>query len=56
MRKASLLLSLLLVPALVAAQDAPSAGTAGAPRVRVVTSAGNFVIEKYGASLVLRKL
>jgi cyclophilin family peptidyl-prolyl cis-trans isomerase len=39
------LLSLLLVPALVAAQDEPAAGTAGSPRVRVVTGAGNFIIE-----------
>ena len=43
MRKVSLLLCLLLVPHLVAAQDAQPA--AGAQRVRVVTSAGNFVIE-----------
>jgi cyclophilin family peptidyl-prolyl cis-trans isomerase len=45
MRIATWLLSLLLVPALVAAQDAPASGTAGSPRVRVVTGAGNFVIE-----------
>jgi len=45
MRIASLLLSLLLVPALVAAQDAPASGAAGSPRVRVVTGAGNFIIE-----------
>jgi cyclophilin family peptidyl-prolyl cis-trans isomerase len=43
MRKVSLLLCLLLVPQLLAAQDAPPA--TGAPRVRVVTTAGNFVIE-----------
>ncbi len=43
MRKFSLLLCLLLVPQLLAAQSAPP--TAGAPRVRVVTTAGNFVIE-----------
>ena len=46
MRKVSLLLCLLLVPQLLAAQDAqPAQPTTGAPRVRVVTSAGNFVIE-----------
>lgn len=47
MRKVSLLLCLLLVPQLLSAQDAQplAAPVAGAPRVRVVTSAGNFVIE-----------
>ncbi|HVJ30129.1 MAG TPA: peptidylprolyl isomerase, partial [Gammaproteobacteria bacterium] len=47
MRTVSLLLCLLLVPQLLAAQDAQPAAAvaAGAPRVRVVTSAGNFVIE-----------
>jgi cyclophilin family peptidyl-prolyl cis-trans isomerase len=47
MRLASLLLCVLLVPQLAAAQDgAPQASSAGpATRVRVVTSAGNFVIE-----------
>ena len=47
MRKVSLLLCLLLVPQLLSAQDAQTtaAPVAGAPRVRVVTSAGNFVIE-----------
>lgn len=43
MRVASLLLSLALVPSLAAAQDT-SAVTVH-PRVRVVTTAGNFVIE-----------
>jgi cyclophilin family peptidyl-prolyl cis-trans isomerase len=43
MRKVSLLLCLFLVPQLLAAQDAQP--TAGAQRVRVVTSAGSFVIE-----------
>lgn len=43
MRLASLLLSLLLVPHLAAAQEAPVDTTS--PRVRVVTNAGNFVIE-----------
>ena len=43
MRKLSLLLCLLLVPQLLFAQNPPA--TAGAPRVRVVTTAGNFVIE-----------
>jgi peptidyl-prolyl cis-trans isomerase A (cyclophilin A) len=43
MRIVSLLLCLLLAPHLLDAQDAPPAE--GAPRVRVVTSAGNFVIE-----------
>jgi peptidyl-prolyl cis-trans isomerase A (cyclophilin A)/peptidyl-prolyl cis-trans isomerase B (cyclophilin B) len=37
------LLCLLLGPNLLAAQDAPT--PAGSPRVRVVTTAGNFVIE-----------
>ena len=45
MRIASLLLCLLLVPALVTAQEAPASGAADSPRVRVVTGAGNFVIE-----------
>jgi peptidyl-prolyl cis-trans isomerase A (cyclophilin A) len=48
MRKVSLLLCLLLLPGLVAAQDAPDASAAPAstaPRVRVVTTAGTFVIE-----------
>jgi len=43
MRKFSLLLCLLLVPQLLTAQTPPP--TAGAPRVLVVTTAGNFVIE-----------
>jgi cyclophilin family peptidyl-prolyl cis-trans isomerase len=43
MRLATLLLSLLLLPQLVTAQDEPAAS--GYPRVRVVTNAGNFVIE-----------
>ena len=43
MRKISLMLCLLLLPQLLAAQDAASA--AGAQRVRVVTTAGSFVIE-----------
>ncbi|HEY3517161.1 MAG TPA: peptidylprolyl isomerase [Gammaproteobacteria bacterium] len=43
MRNVSLLLCLLLVPQLLAAQDAQPA--TAAQRVRVVTSAGNFVIE-----------
>ncbi len=42
MRLVSLLLCLLAVPQLVAAQTAPAAAS---PRVRVVTNAGNFVIE-----------
>lgn len=47
MRVASLLLCLLLLPQLLAAQDAPTSAvpSAALPRVRVVTSAGNFVIE-----------
>ena len=48
MRKVSLLLCLLLLPGLLAAQDAPDASAAppsAAPRVRVVTTAGNFIIE-----------
>jgi peptidyl-prolyl cis-trans isomerase A (cyclophilin A) len=48
MRLASLLLCLLLLPQLSAAQEAPAAEASpatGAPRVRVVTTAGNFVIE-----------
>ena len=43
MRKISLMLCLLLLPQLLAAQDAQPA--AGSQRVRVVTNAGNFVIE-----------
>jgi peptidyl-prolyl cis-trans isomerase A (cyclophilin A) len=43
MRKITLLLCLLLLPSWLAAQDAASAN--GLPRVRVVTTAGNFVIE-----------
>jgi cyclophilin family peptidyl-prolyl cis-trans isomerase len=43
MRKISLLLCLLLLPSWLVAQDAASAN--GLPRVRVVTTAGNFVIE-----------
>ena len=43
MRLASLLLCLLLAPQLGVAQDAPPPSTA--QRVRVVTNAGNFVIE-----------
>ena len=43
MRKISLMLCLLLLPQLLAAQDARPA--AGSQRVRVVTNAGNFVIE-----------
>ena len=43
MRVASLLLCFLLVPQLAAAQAAPA--TEGSPRVRVVTTAGSFVIE-----------
>lgn len=47
MRLASLALSLLLVPQLLVAQDAPEAAAASVatPRVRVVTTAGNFVME-----------
>jgi peptidyl-prolyl cis-trans isomerase A (cyclophilin A) len=46
MRLATLLLCLLLAPQLAAAQDAAPAPVAnGSPRVRVVTNAGNFVIE-----------
>jgi cyclophilin family peptidyl-prolyl cis-trans isomerase len=43
MRLASLLLCLLLAPQLGIAQDAPTPSTG--QRVRVVTNAGNFVIE-----------
>jgi cyclophilin family peptidyl-prolyl cis-trans isomerase len=43
MRLASLLLCLLLAPHLVAAQD--TVAVSAAPRVRVVTNAGSFVIE-----------
>jgi cyclophilin family peptidyl-prolyl cis-trans isomerase len=43
MRKISLLLCLSLLPASLLAQSTPSAD--GLPRVRVVTTAGNFVIE-----------
>jgi peptidyl-prolyl cis-trans isomerase A (cyclophilin A) len=46
MRSATLLLCLLLAPHVLAAQDAPAApAPAGLPRIRVVTKAGNFVIE-----------
>ena len=47
MRLASLLACLLLAPHLGAAQDTaePLTPTSTAPRVRVVTTAGNFVIE-----------
>ena len=48
MRVASLLLCLLLLPQLLAAQEAPASAaptSTAAPRVRVVTNAGNFVIE-----------
>ena len=47
MRLASLLACLLLAPHLSAAQDTaePLTPTSTAPRVRVVTTAGNFVIE-----------
>ena len=47
MRLASLLLCLLLTPQLVAAQadSAAAAASPGSARVRVVTNAGNFVIE-----------
>jgi peptidyl-prolyl cis-trans isomerase A (cyclophilin A) len=47
MRIASLLLCLLLLPQVLAAQEgaaSPAASTAS-PRVRVITNAGNFVIE-----------
>src|SRR5688500_15054058 len=44
MRLAILLLCLLLAPPL-SAQDAADAVPNGAPRVRVITNAGNFVIE-----------
>jgi peptidyl-prolyl cis-trans isomerase A (cyclophilin A) len=43
MRKLSLLLCLLMLPSWLAAQQTSSAS--GLPRVRVVTTAGNFVIE-----------
>jgi peptidyl-prolyl cis-trans isomerase A (cyclophilin A) len=46
MRLATLLLCLSLTPLLAAQEAAPAAPTArGSPRVRVVTTAGNFVIE-----------
>ena len=47
MRFATLLLCLLLAPNLLAAQDAaaPPPAPGGLPRIRVVTTAGNFVIE-----------
>jgi cyclophilin family peptidyl-prolyl cis-trans isomerase len=48
MRTVTLLLCLLLLPGLLAAQDAPDAAAAppsASPRVRVVTTAGSFVIE-----------
>jgi cyclophilin family peptidyl-prolyl cis-trans isomerase len=44
MRKLNLLLCLMLLPSWVLAQDEPSAAN-GLPRVRVVTTAGDFVIE-----------
>jgi cyclophilin family peptidyl-prolyl cis-trans isomerase len=43
MRRASLLLCLLLAPHLCAAQD--TAAVSAAPRVRVITNAGSFVVE-----------
>lgn len=43
MRLAGWLLGLFLLPTLALAQEAPSAGIS--PRVRVVTNAGDFVIE-----------
>ena len=43
MRKLSLLLCLLIAPHVLVAQD--TAASAASPRVRVVTTAGNFVIE-----------
>jgi cyclophilin family peptidyl-prolyl cis-trans isomerase len=48
MRVLSLLLCLLLTPQLLAAQEAPASAASTSttpPRVRVVTTAGNFVIE-----------
>ncbi len=47
MRLAALLLCLSLTPQLAAAQanDAPPASSSSAPRARVVTNAGSFVIE-----------
>jgi cyclophilin family peptidyl-prolyl cis-trans isomerase len=45
MRLATLLLCLSLTPLLAAQETAPVAATTGAPRVRVITNAGNFVIE-----------
>ncbi len=47
MRVVNLLLCLLLLPQLLAAQEAPAAASAStaSPRIRVVTNAGNFVIE-----------
>ena len=48
MRLAILLLCVLLVPQLAGAQEAATAAAgagSGSPRVRVVTNAGNFVIE-----------
>jgi cyclophilin family peptidyl-prolyl cis-trans isomerase len=44
MRKLSLLLCLLVLPSWLAAQEDASVAS-GLPRVRVVTNAGNFVIE-----------
>jgi cyclophilin family peptidyl-prolyl cis-trans isomerase len=43
MRLAGLLIGFLLLPSLALSQETPAAGDA--PRVRVVTTAGNFVIE-----------
>jgi peptidyl-prolyl cis-trans isomerase A (cyclophilin A) len=48
MRISSFLLCLLLMPPLLAAQEAPAptaSTSTAAPRVRVLTTAGNFVIE-----------
>jgi peptidyl-prolyl cis-trans isomerase A (cyclophilin A) len=45
MRLATLLLCLALTPLLAAQEAAPTAVTGDSPRVRVVTNAGNFVIE-----------
>ena len=48
MRTVTLLLCLLLLPGVLAAQEAPDGAAAppsASPRVRVVTTAGNFVIE-----------
>jgi peptidyl-prolyl cis-trans isomerase A (cyclophilin A) len=45
MRAISLLLCLLLAPHFAAAQDSDAPPPSSAPRARVVTNAGNFVIE-----------